>query len=183
MISCKSNMLYKKLWAYKDCGKNIDKIKKGSKNKLFKWIHDYDGTNLRMTEIQAAVGIEQLKNLNSMVNKRFNNLKILKKRIKNKNVVIPEYPKNILHAGYRFYMYLKNSNKRNKFIKYLNNNFIDANQGSCPEIYREKRFSEKQNFKILKNAHKLGKICISLPSHHLISKRNLDYMIKIINNF
>ena len=41
-------------------------------NKLFKWLHDYDGTNLRMTEVQAAVGIviEQIrKNLNLMVEK------------------------------------------------------------------------------------------------------------------
>ena len=183
MISCKSTKLYKKLWAYKDCGKNLDKINKKSKNQLFKWLHDYDGTNLRMTEIQAAVGIEQLKKLNSMVSKRYNNLKILKKKIINNKIIIPDYPKNIIHSGYRFYLYLKNPLIRNEFIQYLNKNLIDANQGSCPEIYKERRFSKKQKFKLLENANKLGKICVSLPSHHLISKKNLNYMIEIINKF
>ncbi len=183
MISCKSSFLYKKLWAYKDCGKNIDKIKKKSKNRLFKWLHDFDGTNLRMTEIQAAVGIEQLKNLNLMVKKRFGNLKTLRKKINNPKIFIPEYPINIIHSGYRFYLYLKNPASRNKFIKYLNANSIDANQGSCPEIYKEKRFSVKNNFKILKNANKLGKICVSLPSHHLMSYKDLVYVAKIINQF
>ena len=51
-------------------------IQKKKNNKLFKWIHDYDGTNLRMTEVQAAVGIEQLKNLEKMTNLRERNLNI-----------------------------------------------------------------------------------------------------------
>ena len=31
MISCKSKLFYKKIWAYKDCGKNYDKIFKKAK--------------------------------------------------------------------------------------------------------------------------------------------------------
>ena len=82
-------------------------------------------------------------------------------------------------------MYLIASNKkiRNKFISYLANNGIDANQGSCPEIYREKRFSQFNKYKFLKNARKLGELSISLPSHHLISKKKLLYLVKKINYF
>ena len=37
-----------------------------------------------MTEAQAAVGIEQLKNLNRMINSRFKNIKFIYKNIKKK---------------------------------------------------------------------------------------------------
>ena len=69
MIACKNKEIWKKLWAYKDCGKNYDKIFKKRKNNLFNWVHDYRGTNLRMTEVQAAVGSIQLKNLDEMTKK------------------------------------------------------------------------------------------------------------------
>ncbi len=187
MISCKSKKIYKKLWAYKDCGKNIDKIlNKKSKKKgyLFKWVHDFDGTNLRMTEIQAAVGIEQLKNLKKMINKRFYNIKFIYKNIKKNNLIFkPEIPKNIIHAGYRCYLLAKSKRVRDNFINYLNMNGIDANQGSCPEIYREKRFLNKNKYPVLENANKLGDLSISLPSHHLISKKKLFYLVSKINNF
>jgi len=150
---------------------------------LFKWVHDFDGTNLRMTEIQAAVGIEQLKKLPNMVKRRFYNLKTLRKKINNEKIFVPNYPKNIIHAGYRFYFFVKEKKNRNKLVEYLNKNRIDANQGSCPEIYKENRFKKIKKYKILKNANFVGQSVISIPSHHLLSNKNISYIAKIINKF
>ncbi len=50
------------MFAFRDCGKNFLKIKK-MKNVIFRWIHDFKGSNYRMTEMQAAIGIIQLKKL------------------------------------------------------------------------------------------------------------------------
>ena len=58
--------------------------------------------------------------------------------------------KNIFHSGYRCYLTAANKNIRNKFISYLLKKGIDANQGSCPEIYREKRFSKFNKYKVLR---------------------------------
>ena len=185
MIACKNKNIYKKLWSYKDCGRNYDKIfnSKKKNNKLFKWIHDYDGTNLRMTEVQAAVGIEQLKNLEKMTNLRERNLKYIYTRIQKSEIVYsPILPKNIKHSAYRCYLFCKNYSIRNRFIEYLNKNGIDANQGSCPEIYKEKRFNLKNKI-VLKNANKLGRIAVSLPSHHLLSVRDLSNIVRTINKF
>ncbi len=184
MIACNNLGLYKKLWAYKDCGKNLDKVVKMKKNYLFKWVHDFDGTNLRMTEVQAAVGIEQLKKLKKMLKIRSQNVSLISKGIiKNKKIISPKIPKNIFHAGYRCYLTAKNKIIRDNFINYLNKKGFDANQGSCPEIYKEKRFSNKRKYKELKNAKKLGDISISLPSHHLIQKKQIKKLINTINNF
>ena len=184
MIACNSFNLYKKLWAYKDCGKNFDKSFKKNKGYLFKWIHDLEGTNLRMTEVQAAVGIEQLKKLKRMSKLRSQNLNLIYKGIENnKQIMSPSIPKNIFHAGYRCYLFAKNQRIRNLFINYLNKNGFDANQGSCPEIYKEKRFSNKKDYKVLKNAKKLGEILIALPSHHLIQKQQIKRLLITINKF
>ena len=184
MIACNSLNLYKKLWAYKDCGKNFDKVFQKSKNYLFKWVHDLEGTNLRMTEIQAAVGIEQLKKLKRMTKIRSQNLNLIYKGIKkNEQIMSPSVPKNIIHAGYRCYLFAKNKTIRNNFINYLNKKGFEANQGSCPEIYKEKRFSYRNTYKVLRNAEKLGEVSIALPSHHLIQRKQIKLLISTINKF
>ena len=183
MIACKNKEIWKKLWAYKDCGKNYDKIFKKRKNNLFNWVHDYRGTNLRMTEVQAAVGSIQLKNLDEMTKKRnFNCKYIWKKIISNDFIKVPVINDKIFHVGYRCYIFAKNLKIRNDLIVNLNKNGIDANQGSCPEIYKEKRFGKKF-INELKNAKKSGLLSIALPSHHLINKRQLNFLVYTINQF
>ncbi len=82
-----------------------------------------------------------------------------------------------------FIFLLKKKKNRNKLVEYLNKNRIDANQGSCPEIYKENRFKKIKKYKILKNANFVGQSVISIPSHHLLSNKNISYIAKIINKF
>ena len=61
-------LLLKVLWFIKTLGvkrlwKNFSKFKKFKKKNKFKWVHDFEGTNLRMTEVQAAIGRYQQKYL------------------------------------------------------------------------------------------------------------------------
>ena len=49
----------KKMWSYKDHGKNYSVYNKTSRS--FRWLHDSFGTNFRITEFQAAIGESQLK--------------------------------------------------------------------------------------------------------------------------
>jgi dTDP-4-amino-4,6-dideoxygalactose transaminase len=119
-----------------------------------------------------------------MIFRRNYNCKFVWKNIvDNKIIYCPDIPKNIMHSGYRCYIFAKNRNIRNEIIEYLNKKGIDANQGSCPEIYREIRFKNKQKYKILHNAKKLGNLSISLPSHNFIEKRRLQYMVDTINTY
>ena len=119
-----------------------------------------------------------------MIKLRFNNIKFIYKNIKKNDLIFSsQLPKNIIHAGYRCYLFAKNKKIRNSFIQYLNLKGIDANQGSCPEIYKEKRFKNREKYNVLANANKLGDLSISLPSHHLIDKKNLIYLVNTINNF
>ena len=180
MISCNSTVLYKKLFSMKDHGKNFSK--KTNKTKLFfKYIHDFEGSNYRMTEFQAQLGINQLKNIDQISKKRFEIFKLLNEKIyKSQLMENIEIPKNYFVSAYRSYIFAKNETIRNYILNKINNRGIECNQGSCPEIYKEKIF-KRLKVKKLKNAYDLGKKAISLPSHHLITKKKLNLMIKIIN--
>ena len=56
--------------------------KKIDKSKLyFKYIHDFEGSNYRMTEFQAQLGINQLKNIDQISRRRFKIFKSLNEKI------------------------------------------------------------------------------------------------------
>ena len=63
MISMNNKNLWLKAWSLKDHGKNYNSVYFKRHKTGFKWLHDHLGSNYRMTEIQAVLGIEQLKNL------------------------------------------------------------------------------------------------------------------------
>ena len=70
MVTTDDYDLWKKMWEYKDHGKNWDSINRLNNDIGFKWVHDTIGTNWRMTEIQAAIGRVQLRKLEDWTAKR-----------------------------------------------------------------------------------------------------------------
>ena len=61
MVTCNDKTLMKALWSFKDHGKDFDLTRNLTNGNQFKWLHTAFGTNLRMTEMQAAIGRVQLK--------------------------------------------------------------------------------------------------------------------------
>ena len=190
MIAVKKKEIWKKIWAYKEIGKNFDKVNKNLKNKFsgFKWVHDSFGTNLRMTEMQAVLGIYQLKKLKRTISKRnyFNNL--IWKSLKNhKAAIIPKLPKNIILSPYRcniklnFEMIKKKYNLK-KIIKLLNSKEQICNEGSCSEMYLENSFKtlNLSPRKRLKNAAKLGTISLAFFINPFMSNKDMNKKIKKI---
>ena len=70
MISTNNKKLWLKLWSLKDHGKNYKSVFYKKHKIGFKWLHDDLGSNYRMTEMQAAIGREQLKSLDKQIKKR-----------------------------------------------------------------------------------------------------------------
>ena len=57
MITTNNEDLMDKIWSYKDHGKTREAVFNRSHPEGFKWLHERIGTNLRMTEIQAGIGL------------------------------------------------------------------------------------------------------------------------------
>ena len=63
MLVTNDEAIWKKAWSIKDHGKNYDAVFKQDHPPGFRWLHDSFGTNMRMTEMQSAIGRLQLKKL------------------------------------------------------------------------------------------------------------------------
>ena len=67
MISTNNKKFWLKCWSYKDHGKNYNNVFYKRHKTGFKWLHDDLGSNYRMTEMQAAIGRDQLKSLDKQL--------------------------------------------------------------------------------------------------------------------
>ena len=195
MISTNNEKIWKKCWSYKDHGKNYDKVFHKKHKSGFKWLHDQLGSNYRMTEMQAAIGRLQLKELDSQIKKRnlIANTYITKLNYFFKKGVFFKkinLKYNCVHAFYRLNLFI-DSKKVNqlKLINELNKNKINALVGACPEIYREKIFKKLKFYpkKRLPMAKLLGKTSIAFKIDPYVSlntvKRNIQIIIRVLNKY
>jgi dTDP-4-amino-4,6-dideoxygalactose transaminase len=187
MIACKNKKVWKKIWAIKDCGKSYDRLYKTKHKPGFKWIHDNFGTNMRLTEMQAAIGIVQLKYLNNWIKQRRKNFFFLLKNFKEFKIFrVQTLDKNIYIAPYRFCFFVIKKNlrsgwSREKILVELNKKKIPCTMGSCSEIYKERAFIKKMGRqKLLKNANLLGRSGLAIPVHPNMNNDDLNYIIKQI---
>ena len=152
---------------YRDHGKNFKKLNlKKNDNNSFKYIHDFEGSNYRMTEVQSVAGIIQLKNLNYSLKIRNKFAERYINNLKNcSQIIFPLKSEKIYHAYYKLYFYLKTENlriTRDDFILSLREMNVECFSGACPEIYLEKSFAKFQPIKRLKVAKKIGNISVML---------------------
>ena len=61
MIGTNNINFFNELLSLRDNGRNYNKLKKVNVSGSFNYLHDFIGSNYRMTEIQAGLGISQLK--------------------------------------------------------------------------------------------------------------------------
>jgi dTDP-4-amino-4,6-dideoxygalactose transaminase len=186
MISTNNKKLFFKLWSLKEIGKDFKKSNTGFLPK-FKWTHDHVGTNLRMTEVQAAVGRIQLKNLNHMVKIRRKLAKIMIDFLeKNKLFFTFNLDKKYFSSFYRLYFFLDKKRltkklSREKIIKFFRKDGNDVSVGSCPEIYLERPFRKILKKKIiLPNAKYLSEISLAYSFSHLTSKKEIYKFLNCI---
>ena len=188
MIATNNKKYYLNANSYKDHGKNFTKIKKNKKKIGFQFVHDGMGTNYRMTEMQAGIGLYQLKKLDKWINKRFSILKYFWSKAKKiKGIYIPPLPKNIIHSAYRIYIFIdKKKLKKNinvkEIIKKINYYGIPCSTGACSEIYRETVFKKyfKKPFKRLKNAKLSTDTSIIFFVNPFTKRKEIDFTIKVL---
>ena len=208
MISTNNKKLWLKIWSLKDHGKNYKSVFYKKHKTGFRWLHDNLGSNYRMTEIQAAIGREQLKTLDNQLKIRnviaityLNELKnyyqkynlLQKPDFKCQTCPFKQKEKscaNCTHAFYRLNLFI-NLKKINqiKFIERLSKNNINCSVGPCPEIYREKIFKKFRFYpkKRLANAKLLGETSIMFPIDPGRSiakvKTEINSIKKILNEY
>ena len=139
--------------------------------------HEFLGYNLRMTDICAAIGIEQLKKLDKFNQKRIENAKYLSRKLKNiKGIEVPYVQSNVKHVFHQYTVKIENG-KRDEINKKLN----DAGIGTgihYPIPINDQPFYKKISYNADETpvAKETVKKVLSLPIHQSVTKENLDYI-------
>jgi len=187
MLITDNESYWSRAWSYKDHGKNFKKMHKSNPGNGFRWVHDYLGSNYRMTEMQAAIGRLQLTKLDSWLKKRNENARILNEVFSPYDFVrLYEPSESIQNAYYKYALSidsecLKNWD-RDSFQAQLNAKGIPCFSGSCPEIYREKVFQDSQYAPLddLENAHRLGKESLMFLVHPTLTTKDMYHQADVI---
>jgi len=181
MITTNDKKLWQKVWAFKDHGKNYEKVYQANHPSGFRWLHDSFGSNWRMTEMQAAIGRLQLKKLPQWLALRKRNADIFIQIFKDILALrLPLPPSDVQHAYYKFYAFLRPEKlkphwDRQRILQALNVQGIPCFTGSCSEIYLEKAFIDQnlQPAQDLAITKKLGETSLMFLIHPTLTEKDL----------
>ncbi len=140
------------------------------------------GYNYRMTDIQAAIAIEQLKKLDIFNAKRIKNASLLTKGLSlfdwiKTPTVKPGY-KHVFHQ----YTITVEPEIRNKLLTYLNNNGVMASVFYPMSLHLTKLFMHYAK-KPLPVSELISKKVLSLPVHPLVDEKDIKRIIDLIGEF
>lgn len=166
MVTTNNQILWSKMWSYKDHGKSYEAVYEREHPPGFRWLHESIGTNWRMLEMQAVIGIIQLKRMPEWIAKRQKNASSLVEALlpfsgdggiiriptikcsECNSSTMANCKKNqvgCLHAYYKLYAYVQPQNlspnwTRDRIIDAINSKGVPCYQGTCSEVYLEKAF-------------------------------------------
>ena len=173
MLTTDDRETWERLWSLKDHGKGWQAMQRHAPPNVFHWVHESFGTNARMTEMQAALGLAMLPKLPEWVTTRRRNAAMLAGRLLEISALrVPVPPPEIGHSYYKFYAFLRPQRLRNGWTRddvlaALRAEGIPCGSGICPEIYLEKAFehSASRPAKRLPVARGLGQTSLMFLVH------------------
>ena len=141
------------------------------------------GSNYRMSEIQAAIGLVQLKKLRAFVAKRQRNARKLSELLaETDRLQLPHEPKGRKHSWYLYTVRLKNAEEkeRNKIVAELKNKGIGAEVYYANPVHLMPYYRDSFGEKELPETEKAAKQVFSLPIHPGVTEEQVEYIGKTV---
>ncbi len=175
--------IWERAWSFKDHGKGWDAIQNCQQQRtVFKWLHESIGTNWRMTEMQAAIGLIALRRLPVWVKARQSHAALLDEELANvPGIEVLTPPSDAEHSYYKHYAnvaseMLSDKWSRDEIVRCIQQEGIPCGSGLCCEIYLEKAI-QNAGFapaERLPNAQALGERCIMFMVHPTLSREEIE---------
>jgi dTDP-4-amino-4,6-dideoxygalactose transaminase len=180
IISTNNKDIYNKIYAMRENGQVL-------KKKInYNFLYDIKllGYNFRINEINASLGISQLRQTNDFIKKKILLAKRYYKHLSQKEITLPLLKKNYFSSWHLFIIKI-NFNllkiDKNQFIKKLRDSKIFANFHYIP-LYKFSFISKFLKIKILKNSEKYFTEAVSLPLFPQMSEIEQAYVIRNVNS-
>jgi dTDP-4-amino-4,6-dideoxygalactose transaminase len=188
MVITNDENLWKKMWSYKDHGKNFDSIYNKQHPPGFRWLHDSFGTNWRMMEMQAVIGRLQLQKMPEWTQVRNAHMRrVLASFENNPYFTVAMPPANYVHAAYKAYVQVNTAQlpegwSRDRIMAEINALGVPCFSGSCSEVYLEKAFDGTpwRPEQRLVNAKSLGDSSLMFLVHPTLSDSNMQKTVDSI---
>jgi len=139
-----------------------------------RYLHEYEGYNFRMTNIHAAIGVEQLKKLDM-----FNKIRNENANYYNKHLEGVETPVHSTNGYHVYHQYTIKTNNREKMKEKLEDNGIGYGVYYPLGAHKQPIINSTETLPI---TNKLCNTVISLPVGPHVSKGDLEKIIGVVNN-
>ncbi len=172
------------------CGKRFDwQLGKLPYGYDHKYIYSHIGYNLKITDLQAAIGVEQLKKLPFFIESRKRNFRYLYERLEKheKYFVLPEMETNVDPSWFGFLLTVREDAgfTKNDIVKYLENNKIATRMLFAGNITRHPSFRHI-NFRVhgdLANTDRIMYDTFWIGVYPGLTEEKLNYIVKVIDRF
>jgi dTDP-4-amino-4,6-dideoxygalactose transaminase len=148
-----------------------------------KYASEIMGNNYRMSEIQAAIGVVQLKKLPQFVAKRRANAERLTEILsKSQRICLPSEPRGGRHSWYLYTVRLYNGTEaeRNRILDELHKKGIGAEAYYVNPVHGMPFYRESFGKRRLPETEKAAKQVFSLPVHPGVTEEQVEFIGKTV---
>ena len=146
-----------------------------------RYYHDELGYNFRMTDIHAAIGLEQLKKLDAKNEQRRQNANFLNAHLK--GIVTPSTPNGCEHVFHQYTVRVQ-GNKRDALRIYLQENGVGSEVYYPVPVHKQSFYVNDLGYLgSYPEAEQAAKEVLSLPVHPALSQTDLETIVSKVNEF
>ena len=168
-ISTNDDQIFKKISQIRDLGRATSG----------EYIHNIVSSNFRTTDLQSAIGNEQLKKIDDFLKTRTKIVKEYERSLKNFSFQdIPKYVSK--HSYMMFFAFAKNQQIRNKYLDFLRTNGVDARIPWLP--LSEQPVNSKENVSTFHNSNKIYENSLTLPIYNSMTDKEIKFVLNTFQN-
>ena len=164
----------------------IKKENKSTKNQDIAWQYDMTmlGRNYRLTDIQAALGLSQMKKIDRFIEKRNSLATLYQEKLRDISFIeLPQTKGDVFHGWHLYTVSMKGVN-RNSFFGHMRNNGIGVNVHYIPtyqlSYYKKNVATDISKYPV---TEELFKKIITLPLHPAMKESDIDKVEAAIKKF
>ena len=190
MVTTDDPDLWSFMWSYKDHGKSWEGVYQRAHPPGPRLVHDTFGTNWRMIEMQAVLGLIQLGRMAGWTARRTKIASALMAvcRRHDRLMRTPAVPNHSVHAWYRFYSFVRaealaDGWSRDRIIEEITTRGVPCLHGSASVDYVERAFDDTgwRPLQRLPNARQLGETSIAFLVHPTLTDAEVSRTCEVLD--